>query len=138
MDHNTNDYFNIISTDNKILFFELKGFWSDVAVEQFEDEAFGYWQDAVKSFGGEAFVAMPDLSHFKVARANGKALVARMMKYAQENNLFHSVQIMPEAMARIVISESVKESGHKSFRSVVHNLKDGQELAKKKLDEMEG
>lgn len=137
MNSNSNEYFNIVSTEGRILFFEVKGFWSDVAVERFEEHAFASWKNAVDSYDGEAFVSMPDMTNFKVARSKGKALIARMMKYAQGRNLFHSVQVMPEAMARIVISESVRESGHGSFRSVVHNLEDGKKLARKKLDEIE-
>ncbi len=131
------DYFQIKSTENRILYFEVKGFWSDIIVEKLSNEIFNSWKKAVDSYQGKKFISIPDMTNFKVARDKGKALIAKMMKYSQANNLHHSIQIMPEAMARIVIAEPVKEVGHGVFRSVVHSFEAAQKLAIEKLREVD-
>lgn len=131
------NYFKIVSTDDSTLYFEVKGFWSDVAITPIAEDIFQKWKAAVDSFSPEQFITMPNMTDFKTARDAGKRVIGRMMKYAQENNLYHSIQIMPQAMARITISKPVNEVGHGNFRTIVLTLEEANTKAKDLLINIE-
>lgn len=131
-----NDYIEIISTSNKVLHFKVKGFWSNKLISCCEDKIFQVWKKAVDSFGGQKFISLPDLTEFKPSQEKGTELVAKLMKYAQENNLYHSVQIAPTALARVNVSVPSSKAGHSAYRTVTKSLEEALKVVEEKLKDI--
>ena len=129
---NTSDYFEVVSTDNRVFHLRLKGFWTDKVVLQIGTEFLALFKEAVDSMGGEKFLVLADTSQFKPPSLSAKEVITETMKYAKAHGIYKTVEVMPSAVTRIAIQQAAQESGKDDFRVVVSSVEEGWE----KIDEL--
>ncbi len=119
------DYFQVVSTTNRILHFELKSFWDKKFTTELGDVFFEDFKRAVDSFNKEKFVALADLSEFGAPSNEAKEYIGKGMKYALEHNLYKSVEVIPKAISKMGVDQAAKNSVKEDFRVVSKNKSEG-------------
>lgn len=118
------EYFEVVSTNDRVFHFRLKGFWTDKVAEQIGERFLSLFKNAVDSMDGEKFLALADTSEFKPPYSKAKAAITQTMKYAREHNLHKSVEFMPSAVTQVAVRLAARESGEDDFRVVVTSMED--------------
>ncbi|MEP3127660.1 MAG: hypothetical protein ABJO42_13245 [Ekhidna sp.] len=118
------EYFKVISTNDHVLHFELKNFWDKKFTEELGATFFAEFKNAVDSFDKEKFIALADLSGFGVPSNEAKEYIGKGMKYALENNLYKSVEIIPKTISKMGIDQAAKKSVQDDFRVVSKDKSD--------------
>jgi hypothetical protein len=122
---NINEYFEIKSTADRVIHFELRGFWSDEVIAAIEDEFLQQFQEVVLAYDGQSFLVLADLTKFRTPSQQAQELVAKGIKFARENNLLKTIQVMPSALVQMAIRQSAKQTGRDDFRIVVTSVEEG-------------
>lgn len=122
------EYFEVVSTNNRVLHFELKNFWDKKFTKELGATFFEEFKKAVDSFNNEKFVALADLSAFGVPSSDAKEFIGKGMKYAVENNLYKSVEIIPKAIAKMGIDQAAKKNVQDNFRVVSKDKSDAMRI----------
>ena len=130
------DYFKIVSTADNVFRFEFKGFFTDDIVDTFGDTIKRQYFQAVDSFAGQSFITYVDLRGLKVMPDKAKAMVAELMSYGKERNLFFSININPTAVSRSSIRDAGKLSHSTEIRVIVATPEEAEPILKEKLVEM--
>ena len=122
------DYFRVISASNRVLHFELKGFWNQDVVQNRGEEFVSAFKSAVDQMNGR-FVALADASDFKPYTAEAKRLVGETMQYARQKGLHKAVEVLPDAVSQLSVKEAASSTGKDDFRIVVNNVLDAKNKA---------
>ena len=122
------EYFEVVSAKDQVLHFELKNFWDKKFTTELGDVFFEEFKKAVDSFDKKKFVALADLSEFGVPSSEAKEYIGKGMKYALENNLYKSVEVIPKAISKMGVDQAAKKSGKDDFRVVSKDRSEGLKL----------
>jgi hypothetical protein len=124
---NITDYFEVVSTEDRVLHFRLKGFWSEGVMEQMETQFIALFKNTVDSMGRQGFLVLADTTAFKVPSAGAKAAMGQTMMYAREHNLIKTVEVIPNAIVKLGIQDAAKTTGEDNFRIMVNSVEEGWE-----------
>ena len=72
------DYLEVLSTEDRILHFKVKGFWTDEVVAQLGTQTLALLKEAVDSMGGKRFLALSDTTEFKPPSLEVKEIIKRI------------------------------------------------------------
>ncbi|MEI7646148.1 MAG: hypothetical protein WCJ55_17910 [Chloroflexales bacterium] len=118
------EYFEVVSTNDRVVHVRLKGFWTDALVAQISTQFLKQFNEAVDRMRGGRFLALADLTELKPPSEKTKESIAQAMRYAREHNLYKTVEVMPSAVTRIAVRQAAEESGTDTFRVVVSTVED--------------
>ncbi len=113
------DYFEVVSTEDRVFHFRLKGLWSEEVAEQIETQFVALFKKAVDSMGGQGFIALADTTMFKAPSEGAKAAMGQTMIYAREHNLIKTVEVVPNAIVRLGVRDAAMATGEDNFRIMV-------------------
>ncbi|MEI8306008.1 MAG: hypothetical protein WCF99_02970 [Chloroflexales bacterium] len=119
------DYFEVVSTNDRVVYVRLKGFWTDALVAQISTQFLKQFNEAVDSMRGKRFLTLADLTELKPPSEKTKESIAQAMRYAKDHNLYKTVEVMPSAVTRIAVRQAAEETGNDDFRVVVSSVDDG-------------
>lgn len=119
------DYFEVVSTSDRVFHFRMKGFWTDALVAQISTQFLRQFNEAVDSMRGRRFLALADLTGLKPPSEKTKESIAQAMRYARDHSLYKTVEVMPSAVTRIAVRQAAEESGNDDFRVVVSSVDEG-------------
>ena len=128
----SSDYYEIVSAEEGVFHFRVKGFWSDEVLAQIGAQFLDQIEGGIDSMGGERFLLLVDTTEFKPPSQKVRDVMTQVMVYARERNLYKTVEIMPSAVTRIAVQQAARESGKDDFRIVVSSL----EEAREKIDRL--
>jgi hypothetical protein len=123
----SSDYFEIVSTEDRVFHFRVIGFWTDEVLAQIGAQFLDLIERGVDSMGRERFLLLVDTTEFRPPSEKVREVMTRVMVYARERNLYKTVEIMPSAITRIAVQQAAKESGKDDFRVVVATLEEAWE-----------
>jgi hypothetical protein len=126
------DYFEIVSTEDRVFHFRVMGFWTDEVLAQIGTQFLDRIEQGVDSMGGEKFLLLVDTTEFKPPSQKVREVMTKVMVYARERNLYKTVEIMPSAITRIAVQQAAQETGKDDFRVVVSSVEEAWE----KIDEL--
>jgi hypothetical protein len=121
------DYFEIVSAEDSVFHFRVKGFWTDEVLAHIGTQFLDRIEQGVDSMEGEKFLLLVDTTEFKPPSQKVREVMTHVMMYARERNLYKTVEVMPSAITRIAVQQAAKESGKDDFRIVVSSLEEAWE-----------
>lgn len=119
-------YFQMLSTDDRVLYFQLKDFWSDEAVPQFDTQFIALFNEAVDSMKGQAFFTFADLTELRSLSKSGEAAIAEVVKYARAHGLYKALETIPRDMSAMD-GDEVEPYDEDDFRVMVTSIEEGWE-----------
>jgi len=122
---NAEDTIRIIEQRERVLFAKLTGQLSQEVVKEFGEK-----------FGGRKWIAVPDLTDLSPPGKEGNELIGRMMKYALEHNLYHSIEIVPSAVAKMSVREAAKNIDVAQWRTTVMDRQQAETVLDEKLSQL--
>ena len=130
------NFFEFVSQQDNILHFKCKGFWNKEMVIKHGKKIMQHWQKLLKKFDGQPWIAVPDLSQYLAASAEGRDFMLSMMKTGHKYNLFHSVPIVPQIIQQVTIKLTGKEILHEDYSTPAIDMKEALLIAAKKKEEL--
>lgn len=119
------DYFEVVSTNDRVFHFRLKGFWSDEVMVELEKPFLTQFFQSVDSMSGQSFVTLADTTVFKTPSHKAKEAMGKAMKYARYHSLYRTVEVMPSALMKLAVKQAAQQSGEDDFRVVVSSVEEG-------------
>ena len=123
----TSDYFEVVSTQDRVFHFRLKGFWTAEVAAQAGVQFLTIFNEVVESMGGKKFLILADNTDFKSPSKEVKEAMTQSMKYARERNLYKAVEVTPSALGRLGIQQAAEELDKDDFRIVVTSVEEAWE-----------
>lgn len=130
------NYFEVVSTEDRVFHFKIKNFWDDNFVKNGGPVFWDSFVKGVDSFGKKKFVVLADMSAFKAPSEETKKYIGKGMKYALENGLHKSVELIEKAVPKMGVDQAAKEVSNNDFRVVTRDKTEALELIKKLKSEI--
>jgi hypothetical protein len=129
--------FEVVSVGDHVVHAAMRGFWSDSNIETLGREFLARFGLAVDRAASEGpFVVLADLSELEVLTPRGREYLAQAMTYAQERGLIKAVEVIPNAITALSVTEAAELSGHMGFRVIVRTLDEAWPLVESLKQEM--
>lgn len=119
------DYFEVVSTKDRVFHLRLKGLWTDEVVAQITTPFLKRFKEVVDMMQGRQFLVLADTTEFRPPSQKTKAAIGQAMKYAREHNLYKTIEVLPSAVTRLAIQQAAQETGNDDFRIVVSSVEEG-------------
>jgi hypothetical protein len=119
------DYFVVVSTNDGVVHFQLKGFWSEKVAAEIGQEFVKQFKEAIDKMRGQKYFALVDVTEFKTPSPEANELLAQSMKYANQYNLQKAVEVLPSAVLKLSLKDAERQSGESGFRIMVSSVEEG-------------
>lgn len=130
------DYFQVVEVSDTHFHFRLGGFLDDTVLDQFGTEIIQQYQDAVDTFEGRPFINLADLRGLKPMPGRAKEMVADLMEYGKQRNLYYSINVNPSALSKMSIGDAGKMSKTSDLRVIVASMEEATRILKEKQKEI--
>ena len=124
-------FFEFVSTKNRIIHFRLKGFWNSSIAEEPSIEFINELTEAVNKMNGKPFITLVDVSTFVPTPAPVQKMMKEAMAITRDRKVYKTIQILPDALRRMGLNRAANGVQRDDYRIVVANEQEGFEMIEK-------
>lgn len=122
------DYFQVIASDDLVLHIQIKNFWSDVFVDECGTEFVKVFKCEINKFRGSKFILVTDQSQFKGPGEKAEQLIAKSLRYCQENNIYLAIDLNPSPLGYLGVGRILKDAHLQDNRVVMKSMEEVQKF----------